>query len=235
VKTYRSFGGPFAQRPYYRLEEIEQMCWDELQAVELYPSSPQPIRVDRFVEKRFKIAIAYEELPNGLLGFTEFGDNGVKSIVVAEVLDGDSQSGERRLRTTLAHEAGHCLLHTHLMVLGAQSRSLFEGGLDEKRPRILCRNESVLPQGTFRKYTGQWWEFQANQAMGALLLPRALVQTTLGDLLVGQGTLGKRTIPPERREQAAELLSEVFEVNPIVATLRLAGIYPTDRELQLTL
>jgi hypothetical protein len=236
MKTYRAYAGPFAERPYYPAEQIEQMCWDELNTAGLYPDAPAPVRIDRFIEKRFKISISYDDLPNGILGFTEFGNNGVASIVVAKALDDDSRRSERRIRTTLAHEAGHGLLHMHLMALGSETRPLFEDSLDPIRPRILCRNEGVLPEARpKKKYDGKWWEFQANQAMTALLLPRSLVERALDPMLVPYGTLGKRTIVADTRDRAATLLSETFDVNPIVARLRLDAIHSEDEARQLTL
>jgi hypothetical protein len=81
VKTFRS-AGRFREQPYYTLSEIEQICIDELRKYGLYPSEPAPIRIDRFVEKRFGIQPSYEDLPRGLLGFTRFSSNGVEEIVV---------------------------------------------------------------------------------------------------------------------------------------------------------
>src|SRR5260221_12434173 len=120
MKTVRSKAGPFISRPHFKLTEIEEICATELKAVDLYPSIPEPVRIDRFIEKRFKISHEYEDLPNGVLGFTKFGRRGVEAIVVARALDGDNSGkpAERRLRTTLAHEAGHGLLHTYLFALG---------------------------------------------------------------------------------------------------------------------
>jgi hypothetical protein len=48
----RSTAGPFFQRPYFKPGEIEQICTKELRAAGLYPSRPEAIRIDRFIEKR---------------------------------------------------------------------------------------------------------------------------------------------------------------------------------------
>ena len=99
MRHIRSKGGPFSERPHFKLSEIEQTCTEELKKVDLYPSSPQPIRIDRFVEKRFGVAPEYQDLPEGVLGFTKFGPRGVEAIVVAKILDnGDAKVVERRLR-----------------------------------------------------------------------------------------------------------------------------------------
>ncbi len=87
MRTYRSKTGPFAEQPFYKPSEIESICTDELQKVNLCPSDPTPIRIDRFIEKRFGIQPSYEDLPHGLLGFTLFGEKGVERIVVNKLLD----------------------------------------------------------------------------------------------------------------------------------------------------
>ena len=179
----------------------------------------------------------YDDLPDGLLGFTKFGDKGVEEIVVAKSLDEEGTvTAERRLRTTLAHEGGHGLLHTHLFAFGARPRSPFGDGLAADAPKILCRDVGIAEDKSGgRKPSYRWWEFQANQAMGALLLPRTLVETLLNPLLTGQGLLNVPSLPSERRERAIALVAETFDVNPVVARIRIDGFYPTASAQQLTL
>jgi hypothetical protein len=136
------------------------------------PETPEAVRIDRFVEKHFRISPRYEALPDGVLGYTSFGPSGVISIVITTALDEEGgKVSERRIRTTLAHEGGHGLLHTHLFALGEKPPKLFEDGHD--RPEILCRDVHGAPHDS--RYDGRWWESQANRAIGGLLMPRALV------------------------------------------------------------
>jgi hypothetical protein len=238
MKTFRAKSGPFAEQPFYEPAEIESICLDELQKLELYPSDPSPIRIDRFVEKRFGVAPTYEDLPSGLLGFTRFGAKGVEEIVVAKALDDEgTQPAERRLRTTLAHEGGHGLLHAHLFVFGTRPDSLFGDGLAKDSPKILCRDEGVpVTDGTLRKKPPyRWWEFQANLAMGSLLLPRPLVTKALEPLFNRRGMFKQPSLPSEKQEDAIRLLASIFDVNPIVARIRIEALYPSVRDRQLTL
>src|SRR5690348_14231911 len=118
MKTIRSKSGPFSERPHFQASEIDHICVDELRKAGLYPNSPQAIRVDRFVEKRFGVAAEYEDLPTGVLGYTRFSKNGVEAIVISPALDAEKgKVAERRIRTTLTHEAGHGLLHAYLFAL----------------------------------------------------------------------------------------------------------------------
>jgi hypothetical protein len=238
MKTYRAKAGPFTEQPYYKLEDIERICTAELQSVGLYPVKPGPVRIDRFVEKRFGVSPVYEEVGPGILGFTKFGPKGVEEIVISKGLaEEGTQVAERRINTTLAHEAGHGLLHAHLFALGMESRDLFSDGLDPHAPKILCRNDAVPGVGTFKQggYDGRWWEYQANRAIGALLLPRPLLEAALDGILAVRGSFGKRVLERRNREAAARLAADVFEVNPIVAQIRLAEAYPEGDETQLTL
>jgi len=223
MKTVRTKKGPFTERPFYKDDEIERMCREELQRVDLYPSEPQPIRIDRFIEKRFRITHEYEDLPSGILGYTRFGKEGVQAIVVERTLDDNSMVNERRVRTTLAHEAGHGLLHSHLFVLTGQS-SLFPEGQSQS-PRVMCREQNATGS---KNYSGEWWEYQANRAIGSLLLPRVLAMNALERMLVPAGLLGISTIPRSRRGDAVKHLVEIFDVNPAVASIRLDELVPAD-------
>jgi len=139
------------------------------------------------------------------------------------------------LRTTLAHEGGHGLLHTHLFAFGTRPDSLFSGELDPNAPKILCRDDVQSGSNAGKKPPYRWWEYQANQAMGALLLPRALVEDALEGLLQRRGLLRATVLPAANRESAMRLIAESFDVNPIVAKYRLDALYPPLAEQQLTL
>jgi hypothetical protein len=239
MRSYRATSGPFAERPFYELKEIERICTEELDGAGLYPSRPEPVRVERFIEKRFQVSPTYEELPHGVLGYTRFNRDGVEAIVVSSALcEEGSRTADRRINTTLAHEgAGHGLLHAHLFVLEADARSLFEGDADIGLARILCRDDAPTEDGQVgrRVYRGRWWEFQANQAMGALLLPRKLVEQCLEGVVQRCGVLGHPVLPGARRETAVSHVADVFDVNPVVARIRLGELHPEYEERQLTL
>jgi hypothetical protein len=226
MKTFRAKAGPFAERPYYPDSDIEAICTDELSKFGLLPSQPQPIRVDRFVEKRF-VTPSYEDLGEGVLGLTKFSGSGVAEIIVSSRLDAEgSKVSERRVRTTLAHEGGHGLLHAHLFALASGTQPLFGDFSDPKKPKVLCRDS---------QYGGQWWEVQANKAMACLLLPKRLVDLAIDPYLTVQGLLGLRTLGQANKEKAARELADVFDVNPVVVRLRIEQLYPDMSSGQLTL
>jgi hypothetical protein len=227
MKTFRSKSGPFSERPHFEPSEIDRICADELRKQGLYPNMPDAVRIDRFVEKRFGVTHEYAELPEGVLGFTKFSTSGVAAIVVSAALDAEKgKAAERRVRTTLAHEAGHGLLHAYLFALDDKPLHLFDADSHSDH-KILCRDV----QGEERKsraYDGRWWEFQANRAIGGLLCPKALVQEAIKPYLVPSGSLGAVTLDENRREGAIRTLAEIFDVNPIVIKIRINELYPAE-------
>jgi hypothetical protein len=221
MKTFRSKRGPFAERPYLEESEIERTCMTELIALDLLPKEPRPVRIDRYVEKRFGVTIQYDDLGSGVLGYTQFGKSGVKAVVVSRALDEEGTVvANRRVRSTLAHEAGHGIFHAHLFI-ETGANSLFPEGIGEK-PRVLCRDEE---QGGTGGYKGNWWEWQANRAIGGLLLPKGLVAKAVEQFVEPVGLLGLTVLPTSHRELAVQHVAEVFDVNQVVARRRLEEMF----------
>jgi hypothetical protein len=235
MKVIRTSTGPFAERPFYRDEVIDAMCSDALAETGFLPSTAEPIRIDRFIEKRFNVRIIYEELSNGVLGFTEFGSNGVEAVHVAQPSE-KTRPAERRVNSTLAHEGGHGLMHAHLFALNLDHKELFERDADVTQRRILCRDgeeRAGLPRPS-RKYDGRWWELQANRAIGGLLMPKELFLRFMNGFLRPSGKLGLAALPADRREEAVRAVAEAFDVNPAAARIRVDMFFPsTTRQLTL--
>jgi hypothetical protein len=233
MKTFRATSGPFDQQLRFTTEELDQACRDALVQEKLLPVQPEEIRIDFFVEKRFNVTISYERLDPGILGCTLFNPNGsVKYMAISDQIDDGTQPGERRLRSTIAHEAGHGIFHAILfmpsldqgrMNLGAEDRKHFD--LQERR--ILCRDSDVKEGvGKQRPYDGRWWEWQANRAIGGLLLPRRLVELSVAGFLERSAVTQVATLPEKNRPAAVAHVAEVFNVNPAVARIRLGEFFP---------
>jgi hypothetical protein len=223
MKPFRP--GQTSKAPYFTPSQIDNMCCDELRGVGLLPSSPEPIRIDRFIEKRFNVSPQYEGMPNGVLGFTRFGKNGVKAVVISSALDAEGgKVAARRVRTTIAHEGGHGLLHAHLFALDEIPLHLFDQD-SHSGDQILCRDVHGDEKKVHR-YDGRWWEVQANRAMSSLLCPRPLVLEAMKPFLAPVGLLGVEALVENRREEAVRALAEIFDVNPAVTRIRLSEMYP---------
>lgn len=221
------------KRPYYSSDQIEEICSHELRSVGLLPDEPAAIRIDRFLEKRFGITHEYETLPHEVLGYTRFGINGAEAVVVNRHLEESaSVSAQRRARTTLAHEAGHIILHTELLRPSQDVQLKLFGEAKSTDSSTICRGdfEATLRAGA---YTGDWKEYQANMVIGPILLPRKLVAQALENLLNASRLSGVAGLHHNRREQAVLQLSELFDVNPIVAKFRIDELYPNSAQLAI--
>jgi hypothetical protein len=222
VRKVPTPSGPFAFQLYFEdLGEIDDICLDALKRQSLLPSTPAPIRIERFVEKEFKTALRYEDLGPDNLGCTIFNSSGaVEAIVVSRSLEEQNTiPARRRVRSTVAHEAGHGLLHGSLFIYDNSP------DLGESQRRILCRSEDILLE-TESSYRGRWWEFQANQAIGSLLLPRPLMNAFMDQSGIKLDASGSRILTPSQRESLAKKAALTFDVNPIVVRIRLDSLFP---------
>jgi hypothetical protein len=227
MRSFRGSKGPFKERLFFPPQQIESICEDALRSVDLLPDRPSPVRIERFVEKKFGICPDYVELPDGVLGYTAFTPNGPSRMVVARTLsEANTRISDRRINTTLAHESGHCLLHAHLFALAEMPPGLFkDDAVEPSLPKILCRDEATATYG------GKWWEFQANASIGPLLLPKQLVGLVIQPFLEARGLLGIEVLPDGARRPAELALSEIFDVNP--ARIRLEQLYPPSTQPNL--
>ena len=239
MRSFKPKTGPFQEGIFYELEDVENIASDELHKVGLFPTSPGPIQVERFMRKRHGITPDYDDLPAGVLGYTKFGRRDAEEVVISSALaDERSRVAERRINSTLAHEAGHILLHGHLFAMQPPTKApaVFRDEVEFSNQRILCKtNTLAVASGTGGNsgYDGRWWEVQANMMIGALLLPRSLVMSALDQFVSSSGLLGIPRLNVDKREEAARSLAEVFDVNPVVARIRISEIF-SESDNQLT-
>ena len=227
MRKVQTPSGPFAFRLYFEdLGEIDKICLEALRSQSLLPSEPAPIRIERFVEKQFKASLRYEDLGPQHLGCIIFSPSGaVEAIVVSRLLEEQNTTqARRRVRSTIAHEAGHGLLHGPLFSEGSCGDPANDAP-GKKQPLILCRPEDILVD-TLRSYTGRWWEFQANQAMGSLLLPSLLINAFLERSGIEPFSFASGILAPPEREALIKKAAVIFDVNPIVVRIRLDSLFP---------
>ena len=193
--------GRFAFQLYFDdLGEIDEICLQALKKQSLLPPTPAPVRIERFVEKQFKTALRYEDLGPDNLGCTIFNSSGaVDAILVSRSLEEqNTTAARRRVRSTVAHEAGHGLLHG----------SLFSGDnfpdRGKNQRRILCRSEDILVE-TESSYRGRWWEFQASTRTGRLVAAMMLRISALFFAVLCQSRSGWAKCECYERE-AADLI-----------------------------
>jgi len=231
MKEFRTKEGPFPVRLLYEIEEIDQICTDALRSKRLLPTEPEPIKIDLFLERYFGVIVDYKDLGDGIMGSTVFNSMGVVTgfIISPKIEEDGTTVGERRSRSTLAHEGGHGLLHPRLFMKD-QTGDLFGGAVKPTKstPNFLCRNSDIGAVGGIPKYDGRWWEWQANRAIGGLLLPKKLV-ATVAACFTSEGNFGPE-LPEAKRTELEREIAKTFDVNPAVARIRVAEMFPVDRE-----
>ena len=72
MRSFKANGGPFGERVHYELDEIDRICVGALSKAGYLPNAPEPVRIDRFVEKHFECDTDYRELDRNILGCIVF-------------------------------------------------------------------------------------------------------------------------------------------------------------------
>jgi hypothetical protein len=103
-------GDPLPERPYALLEGDDGGLFTVLKAA---------------VEALLKIPVTFSTLPSGMLGCCRY-DPGLNSDPIAILLSNDPTLSGPQILDTLAHEAGHAMLHSGLEVHQHSARSIRE-------------------------------------------------------------------------------------------------------------
>jgi hypothetical protein len=233
MKSFPAKEGPYPVRLIYEPQEIDLICEDALRTEKLLPKTPEPIKVDLFLERYFRVRLAYEDLGTEIMGCTVFNTTGAVTgfIISTRIEEDGKKSSERRARSTIAHEGGHGLLHSRLFMADTSTGSIF-GKTQPQQPKIMCRPTDIRAAGSNAKaYDGKWWEWQANRAIAGLLLPKKLVHTCVSDLLISKGITPE--LPATKKAEAENLLADTFDVNPVVARIRLQEMFPVSAQIFL--
>ena len=233
MKSWNDPHSPWGKQLRFEEQEFDLMM-DELRerAGEDDCFTPgKGVDVDRVLLRTEHTEADYVDLPTGVLGRTIFSEDGSVKVEVSRTLSDQAERdlvARRRLRTTVAHECGHIACHRCLFIRDTETYSLFAEAqvpASMSRKPIMCRPEGV---GDLR-YTGQWWEYQANRCMAALLLPRRLVSATARRLLADAGfKSGDDCLRRGEGENLVRAVANEFDVNQTATLYRLQalGFFP---------
>jgi hypothetical protein len=228
MRQYRGPGGD--ERIWFEPSEIEQMMESELRKASLMPTEAAPVvKLETFIERHLKATLdQYAELDPGVLGVTEFFEGKPPRISINKDLTGSAVDEDEsppgvlgRWRATLAHEAGHVLLHRSLFEFAVGNMSLFGGNAPDGgggRQLHRCLKRDVAHGGGV-----DWREVQANQAMAALLMPKSFFPK-LARQHIERVFPGRETIPFGGEERVAALLAPVVQVSKQAARIRLSTL-----------
>lgn len=199
------------------------------------------IDVDAVLLRSEGVEADYLELPEGILGRTKFVRDGSVQVEISRSLgdaSGVDHVARRRLRSTLAHEVGHIACHRVLFVQDTESFSLFSDtelhALSRNVDPILCRGECVGSAG----YSGEWWEYQANQCMASLLLPREMIVRSVREQLSASAYKdGENCLREGGGELLVRTLSDEYDVSHTLTLYRLQklGFFPKGTQMMIGL
>lgn len=225
--------GIFLKTEFIPDKRIERRAIEELQSVGLMPDKPGPVAIDQFCDFKWGMPEDYKDLPPEVLGYAGFTHNGFDRIVINTALEGDlSQTARRRVRSTIAHEIGHAILHEKMFVekmLYDQNQGLLFGEMERKPMmdvrKIVCREGDVF--GGIGK--SPWYEVQANKFMAAILMPKPLFYQVVEPFLL---SYDDRTASPTMRMRyygKIEEVSETFNVSREMARIAVENYMAKDR------
>lgn len=223
---YRARNGE--TRLWLEPEDIEAMMEDELRGAALLPTTQNPVvNLETFIERYLGARLdPYADLEHAVLGQTEFLPGQSPRVLInrdltrAAMDEDESPPGVRgRWRATLAHEAGHVVMHRMLFEL-EDDGDLFGDGIATRTSQRLmrCLKANVL----FRDGAADWREVQANRGMAALLMPRALFQR------IAAAAAARLAISPDdlvvgslAAQRLAAEIAPLLEVSKQAARIRL--------------
>jgi hypothetical protein len=167
MRWLRDASGRFPRRPHYTESELEDVCADLLRELRQLRDTGEPA-VDTddlsvLVEQHAADLDLFADLPAEFDGVTDFSRDARPHVRIAARLSSQARF-EHRLRTTLAHELAHVVLHNFIWWFSPDSGVPFD-------PHALS------PRCALRARAVDWMEWQANYCAGALLVPAAELDT----------------------------------------------------------
>jgi len=173
--------GRFRWRPWYDAGEIDGLCEDRVRRFlrarhgrVFYPLSTNDLTL--LIEQEVDDLDLYADLSGmskdgGVVeGVTTFVRGHRPRVQIAQALSLDPRR-EVRLRTTLAHELGHALLHNVVGDRDDERLPFVPADETEPAPAPSCTPATLLGTGKT-----DWMEWQAGYASGALLMPCTAVR-----------------------------------------------------------
>jgi hypothetical protein len=163
-----------------------------------------PLDVERlyetYIPKRFGVITGYAELASGIHGFTN--PTRLESAVSIALVESKDRATIRFGRSTLGHEAGHCVLHAHQFKKRNEMRAFLHDG-DHAAGQRLFRKEEV------KAYEDPEW--QAWWFCKSLFLPKPVLVEE-----IAKGTTVRQ-------------IAETVNLNPAFVEVRLRNLQLLDK------
>ncbi len=175
-----------------------------------------PISTDdltTLIEKHVQELDPYADLTafgNGVEGLTLFQPGAKPIVKIASSLT--EAANENRLRSTLAHEFGHVLLHDPIFQRKSQD-SLFDSAAQYLQ---VCYRDGIENQGS-----GDLFEYQAWYMCGALLMPISALTSLVASRAEAAGSYSQIWQESELGLEVIEQAASQFCVSKALARIRL--------------
>ena len=144
-------------------------------------------------------------------GVTQFSPKKIPSVRISKELS-ENPLMKNRLRTTLAHELGHVIIHDPLWQKKFAQLKL-DLGSSEKREQICKRTAN------YDNYN--WMEWQANYFSSGLLMPISMVMKLYEDYVVNNKIFSSMIPDDENGVKLILSISRQFRVSKEAAKIRL--------------
>jgi hypothetical protein len=166
--------GPFLEYFFIPYKSIKKIANTQLESLGLMPTTPSPVKIEKYCERQWGFTEDYTDLDPGILGCAGFSENGIEMIGISrELAEDDTRIGRVRTRSTLAHEIGHGELHSkpfaEKILHDKNQGDLFNDA--PTKQKILCRESQII-----KPSVDEWWETQVNYYMAEILLPHHLLR-----------------------------------------------------------
>ena len=206
---------------FYSREYLEELCERTLTefCMETYGQELTPLPTDvltQLLERHTSILNLYAELDDGINGVTTmFGSERLPRVDIAAELS-RQWFRENRLRTTLAHELAHILLHSPLW----RAQCMAAGQKGETLIAQACRREAVEDNAP-RSDRIEW---QAGYICGALLMPKRRIDLLVARFLSTQPGSPVLVAGSADAEELVERVTIGFRVSRLAARVRLGRL-----------
>jgi Zn-dependent peptidase ImmA (M78 family) len=209
----------FPRRPHWEIDELEQLC--EQRAVPFlqarFGQAPARVPTDALtvlIECEAEVLdleaeLIAEDEREEIHGVTTFCPGEKPTVQINRHLKRVSRR-INRLRTTLAHEYGHLLLHAWLY-------EYFRGQIRNPAP-LRCYSRTV--EGNVDRLT-DWMEWQAGYICGALLMPKRRMDLLAGAFVKESGVAGRILADNIDGARLIKRVTDLFDVSRDAARVRL--------------
>jgi hypothetical protein len=207
--------------PFYSREYLEEVCERTLTefCMETYGQELTPLPTDvltQLLDRYTSTLNLYAELDDGINGVTTmFASERLPRVDIAAELS-RQWFRENRLRTTLAHELAHIILHSPLW----RAQCMAVGQKGEALIAQACRRETVEDNAP-RSDRIEW---QAGYICGALLMPKRRIDLLVGRFLSTRSNSPTLLVGSADAEELVERVTIGFRVSRLAARVRLGRL-----------